>query len=335
MRIHRIIGWTMAVLLLLPSSLHAVAAKTDLRSVGFKQVAVGEGRKAIEIGIWYPSQSEANLNRLGPFDVAYANEGEPMAGPFRVVVLSHGIFGRFRNHHLTAAALVRHGYVVVAPNHAHDKRVRKNKFIARLEHRLRDLKVALETLFADPQIGPIVDAARVNGVGYSLGTATLLAAGGGIIDLNRMADHCRIHAEADARFCGPKSDWPAIATGKLPKLHQEPLINGDLALVAPVGQAIVLDETFLPDGGRVGVFGLADDSVLPVSFHARWLRDKLSADQLEYHEYPDAHHFAFVGPFPKWLTDSEDIPGAEDPPGFDRAAFLERINRDIVNFFAR
>jgi hypothetical protein len=27
--------------------------------------------------------------------------------------------------------------------------------------------------------------------------------------------------------------------------------------------------------------------------------------------------------------------GAEDPPGFDRAAFQERINRDIVNFFAR
>jgi hypothetical protein len=45
------------------------------------------------------------------------------------------------------------------------------------------------------------------------------------------------------------------------------------------------------------------------------------------------HHFAFIAPFPKWLTDSENIPVAKDPEGFDRQAFIDNVNQDIVGFF--
>ena len=43
------------------------------------------------------------------------------------------------------------------------------------------------------------------------------------------------------------------------------------------------------------------------------------------------HHYAFIAPFPKWLTDKEDIPVAKDPEGFNRPAFLQTVNEIIVD----
>ena len=68
-------------------------------------------------------------------------------------------------------------------------------------------------------------------------------------------------------------------------------------------------------------------------FHAQALRDALPAHRVRFHEYEGVHHFAFIAPFPKWLTDSENIPVAKDPEGFDRQAFIDNVNHDIVGFF--
>ncbi|MCY4048899.1 MAG: hypothetical protein OXF24_04855 [Hyphomicrobiales bacterium] len=45
------------------------------------------------------------------------------------------------------------------------------------------------------------------------------------------------------------------------------------------------------------------------------------------------HHYAFVAPFPKWLTDKENIPAAFDPEGFDRKPFLAELNARILSVF--
>ena len=105
--------------------------------------------------------------------------------------MSHGLAGRSRNHHLTASGLVKRGYVVLAPQHGHDRLIWDNKIIRAMEHRLNDLAVSLAGLGDDPQLNEIADQSRIHGLGYSLGSATILVASGQAkIDLDRLEGHC-------------------------------------------------------------------------------------------------------------------------------------------------
>lgn len=66
------------------------------------------------VGVWYPTEAPATRGRLGPFDVEYAFDAAPAPGSWPPVLLSHGNGGRYRNHHLTAAALADSGFMVIA-----------------------------------------------------------------------------------------------------------------------------------------------------------------------------------------------------------------------------
>lgn len=79
------------------------------------------------------------------------------------------------------------------------------------------------------------------------------------------------------------------------------------------------------------ILRLTAGEVLQSPFHAERLRARLLSARTRYSEM-DAHHYAFIAPFPKQLTEKEHIPVAIDPPGFDRAAFLEEANRAILDF---
>jgi len=46
----------------------------------------------------------------------------------------------------------------------------------------------------------------------------------------------------------------------------------------------------------------------------------------------DGHHFAFIAPFVDRVTREETIPVTFDPAGFDRAAWLNDVNQQIVAF---
>jgi len=54
----------------------------------------------------------------------------------------------------------------------------------------------------------------------------------------------------------------------------------------------------------------------------------------EYVVVENATHFAFLAPLPPAIA-AEAPALAKDRPGFDRAAFHERLNAEIVAFFAR
>jgi predicted dienelactone hydrolase len=331
--------WAVSGVLLFGWPLSAFAADIVGQTVGFKQISHDE----VDIGIWYPSSSPVNRDRLGPFDVAYADEGTPLAGCFPVVVMSHGLMGRFRNHHLTAAALVRGGYVVVAPTHAHDQLVFDNEILKAMEHRIHNLDQALSLLFDDPHLGEIVRSSPINGVGYSLGSATMLLAIGGVVDLDRLEAHCQADGDKDVNFCSKvRAPWYVELFGWLMPDDKAPrrfgpsnkALDGTIALIAPMGQAIDFAAIGV-NNGKIGIFAFEDDAEVPVAFHAEVLRKHLAPTASTYKEYANTHHYAFIAPFPKWLTDKEDIPVAKDPPGFDRGAFLTQINQDIVTFFTR
>jgi hypothetical protein len=75
------------------------------------------------------------------------------------------------------------------------------------------------------------------------------------------------------------------------------------------------------------------DQILRAPFHSEYLRDALKGSQMLFNANLVGHHYGFITPFPKWLTDQETIPIAIDPAGFNRAAFISEANRSIANFY--
>ena len=81
----------------------------------------------------------------------------------------------------------------------------------------------------------------------------------------------------------------------------------------------------------VTVIAIDGDTIAKPEFHAKPLFDAVERRVPSQYFVMQGHHFAFIAPFPKRVTDHEDIPIAKDPKGFDRSAFLDVINGIIVD----
>ena len=145
-------------------------------------VVIAAGFRTIEenqlaIGIWYPSDTPEEQGRLGPFDVSLAFDGQIRKGVYQPVLMSHGNSGRMRNHHLTAKALADVGYIVIAPQHSADHFIGSKKTAGAMAFRIEELHRALVAVEVDPVLGMALDFTQVHALGYSLGGATVIAAG--------------------------------------------------------------------------------------------------------------------------------------------------------------
>ncbi len=83
---------------------------------------------------------------------------------------------------------------------------------------------------------------------------------------------------------------------------------------------------------RALVIAIGGDVIARPRFHASAIASALPADRLAGFVTVPGHHFAFIAPFAKRATDNEHIPVAINPEGFDRDAFIRRVNRLIVGF---
>jgi len=80
----------------------------------------------------------------------------------------------------------------------------------------------------------------------------------------------------------------------------------------------------------VAIYEAEKDRWLVPRFHAEWIVANLPG--AEVHRVPNAWHFAFMDPAAMPIA-TEDGDLSADPPGFDRKAFLERLGRELPDFF--
>jgi hypothetical protein len=72
------------------------------------------------------------------------------------------------------------------------------------------------------------------------------------------------------------------------------------------------------------------DRYLVPRFHAQWITRNLPS--AEFHRVPNAWHYAFMD-IPSMPIASPDGDLAANPPGFDRQAFLQQLQRELPAFF--
>ena len=297
------------------------------------------------VHVWYPTDEVAKPGRMGPFDVVQADDAPLRAGKYEAVLMSHGVFGRARNHHLTAQNLADSGFVVIAPVHAADFHLDTDRRAAALVWRVTELRHAVELVIQDEAFRNSIDFSVTHGVGYSLGTATILMGAGGGFDLELIGEHCE--NEDDPGFCERPGYFARWRISRLrgvevhepdrvvpPHFFSMPFINGHIALIAPLAQGLMVSAPFFSAKG-VYVQGFAMDRINLPRFHTHPYRDLIPPDRLVHFDIAEnGNHFAFIAPFAKRVTDVEHIEAAIDPPGFDRRAFLDRLNADLVSFFS-
>jgi len=310
------------------------------QAAGFRELT----SQGVDFGIWYPTDHLGSEQRLGAFTTLMSKNAPVRTGQYQLVLFSHGNGGRPRNHYLTSQILAEAGYIVIAPQHKADYLIGSRKTAAALDHRYVELEVALQAVQTHPDFINHITLGHIHGVGYSLGGATIMLAAGVGFDSNLSAKHCHQFGIEDAIFCDAPSLFFRLiqwfrATGQLrlrptsDPFRHSPLITGKAVLIAPVYQGLLIDQRLsLTD---LTVIAITGDKITVPRFHAEPLEQAARAFTKSHLQSINGHHFGFIAPFPKWLTDKQEIPVAKDPPGFDRSAFLKGVNNMIIKVFIK
>ncbi len=301
----------------------------------FVEVPAGDdGAPAIEAAVWYPTEAAAPEAANTPFGQALALRG-PVAGEaLPLVVLSHGDGGWFGGHATLARELARAGMVAVAPNHPGnsdgDETATPGQWIAERPAHLRRL---VAHMTGDWEAADRLDPDRIGLFGFSAGGHSVLVAAGARPSLAAMAAHCAADPQEFACAAGMVADVldhaPRFPAG----------LSGLRAVVAVApGFGFGFDDAGLaPVRVPVQLWAGEDDDRVSLAGNVAHLPDGLGGET-ELRRVAGAGHFAFLQPCtPALQAANPDLweMVCRDAPGFDRAAFQQRFNAEVVAFLAR
>ncbi len=326
----RTVRWTTVVAILL--GLMAVPVPGLAAQVGFEVVRIPNGAQPpLTAGIWYPTDAPATSHSVGELTQVVAPDA-PLAGDrLPLVVLSHGGGGWYGGHYDTALALAHAGFVAAAVSHAGDT-VDDQSGVLQLWRRPEQLHRLIDYMLDTWHGHERLDGTRIGAFGFSNGGFTVLVAAGGVPDLSTIAPFCEVHAGQDLcealRHAGVDlrfaADVPARAWVHDPRIRA----------------AVVAAPSFGFAFGRAGLCGVsvpvqlwsaADDRHQPHPYYDEPVRDDLPRAP-DYHLVADAGHYDFLPPCDARLSRMRPAL-CNSLPGFDRAAFHDRFNADVVRFF--
>ncbi len=187
----RVDGW--------PASRLACCARWR-QAAGLTEIAGRDGDGPVTV--FYPSSGTAAPLKRGPFTMQLVENGAPVRGNGRLVVLSHGSGGNPWVHSDLAIALVEAGFVVAMPEHRGDNFKDKSDIgPASWKRRPAEVSRAIDAVAADPRFATLVATDKVGVYGMSAGGHTALTLAGGRWSAARIARHCDAYIAADFQSC--------------------------------------------------------------------------------------------------------------------------------------
>jgi predicted dienelactone hydrolase len=314
--------------------LAAGAAKAGPTTVGFQEIKVSNGTDApLDVGVWYPSAGAASDQPLGQFVQSVAPQGAVAGERLPLIVVSHGAGGWYGEHIDTALALARAGFVVAAVSHSGDTYSDQSRSV-RIWERPAQIHRLIDYMLAEWPDHARIDPARVGMFGFSSGGFTALVSVGGMPDLSKTEAHCAAHPDYFDCELIKRSGMGYRAGADLPPstwVH-------DPRIKAAVVAAPALGYAFGPEGLKdvtlpLQLWRAEDDHILPNPDYAEAVRIALPRPP-EFHLVANADHYDFLAPCtPALAKVAPEI--CVSRPSFDRAAFHETFNREVVAFFQR
>jgi len=302
--------------------------------VGFTELTIPNGADTpLKVGVWYPTDAPTSVQPLHEFVQEVAPAGPVSGAGLPLVVFSHGTGGWYGEHYDTALALAHAGFVVAAVSHTgdtYDDHSRAASIIGRPKH-IRRLIDYMQGEWPDRSH---IDANRIGVFGFSAGGFTALVAAGGTPDFSTIGPHCAAHPDYFDCQVLAKAHIPASAVPNAPAaawIH-------DPRIKAAVIAAPALGFTFGPSGLKgitipVQLWRDEKDHILPAPDYTDAVRRDLPTPP-EFHLAANADHYDFLAPCSETLRKyAPEI--CVSPPGFDRIAFHQAFDRDVVRFFEK
>jgi predicted dienelactone hydrolase len=126
----------------------------------------GTPDRRLDLIVWYPTKQGAGKNA----------ETSARGGPWPLVLYAHGTMGHADNATHIVRELVRHGYVVAAPNFPLSSPAAFTKIsspaMSDVVNQTKDLSFIIDSLVADPFFKPLIDSRKIGSMGHSLGAVT-------------------------------------------------------------------------------------------------------------------------------------------------------------------
>ena len=286
-----------------------------MTTAGCRTVELSDDGVSFPALVLYPSTAPEHSVQLGRFEINAASEGPLANGAFPLVVISHGSGGSHLLYRGLAAHLARSGFVVVLPEHPRNNR--NNNELAGthtiLADRPRQLRLAIDGAYADPDLGPHLAPEQVAVIGHSLGGYTALALAGG-------------------------KPWaaPHETPNRLPlpvPVTPDPRVKA-VVLLAPATPWFQAPQGLEAVRVPIQIWSGEKDPITP-GWHAEIVKRGVApGTSVDHRLVPNAGHFSFLAPFPDALTRPDFAP-SQDPPGFDRPRFHAELNTEVTAFLQR
>ncbi|AUX44199.1 hypothetical protein SOCE26_056630 [Sorangium cellulosum] len=277
------------------------------RFVGCRRLIVRDETKDLSfpVMLMYPTHVPAGTVAMGPYSLEVAPDAPVDGGPLPLVVLSHGGTGTPLAYRTLASHLAQHGYAVAMPEHPGDNRNDQSLTgtIENLVNRPRHLRLAVDALLSDAELGPHLQRDDLAVIGHSIGGYTALALAGG---------------------------QPWAGPGQKIEVTKDPRVKA-LVLMAPATGWFGLNEALQDVSVPILLLVAEHDRITP-----RW-QGQLVLDlvpdraQVTFEIVENAGHFSFLSPFPPQMRSPGFLP-ASDPTGFDREAFHRTLPEDVRDF---
>jgi predicted dienelactone hydrolase len=325
--------------LLAAAILSLAACRANAADVGFVELRVANGeQKPLAVGVWYPTSAPAQVHPLGPHMQTVAPDG-PVAGErLPLIVMSHGNGGDYTNHFDTALALAKAGFVAVTVSHTGDTHDDQSRALF-IRDRLQHIRRLIDYMLTEWPDHARIDADRIGMFGFSSGGFTALILLGGVPDISRQEAHHLAHPdyydaqlvnraseETKAKIAAFARSNPAASTW----LH-EPRIKAAVVAAPAVGYTFGregLKDVTVP----IQLWRAAEDHILPNPDYAEAVHLALP-DAHEYRVVENADHFDFLAPCTDILRQVAPVI-CVSRPGFDRTAFHQTFNAEVVRFFS-
>jgi len=316
-------------------------------ATGLTELAGLEGDGPVTV--FYPSSSEAQPLKRGPFTLNLAWQGTAVRGNGRLVVISHGSGGAPWVHSDLARRLVEAGFVVALPEHRGDNY--KDPSTPGPEswaRRPAEASRAIDAVARDARFAPLLQLDRVGLYGMSAGGHTALSFAGGRWSPALFAHHCDLHIGEDFPACvglitrlrGDYFDaWRKTLAlwaihWKFPdaawQTYSDPRVK---AVVAGVPFAADFDmASFAAPPVPLGLVLMGQDKWLAPRYHGGAVMLACKSCTVVA-VLPGGGHGALLSPFPPNLPEAA-ARLLNDPPGFDRGA-LPAVDGKIADFFRK
>lgn len=317
------------------------------RSMGHMELPQGDEGKTT---IFYPTDAAETPVRKGPFLLSWAEDAPPRQGNGRLVVISHGSGGSPWVHVDLARVLVERGFTVALPQHAGDNyQDTSEPGPTSWVRRPVEVSEAIDRVAADSRLAPHLKLDAVGVFGGSAGGHTALSLAGGAWSPSRFRDHCLQNIEQDFSSCvgfttllrGDGLDGVKIGTAKLVirmRFSDDTLQRHADPRIAAVVAMVPFAADFDPESLRQPIVPLglviADQDVNQVPrFHVEAVRAACEPRCEVLARLAYGGHGAMLSPMPPFEPGSVAQRLLGDPPAFDRAVALPRLNADIADFF--